>query len=167
MEVLLQSFSVDILTAQYRVIGEIRTRGEPSVYFNNDSVSTLTVYDATLVPLHPNARIQPILVDEMHIPKSEPQVITLGSYTPQSPLLPKEIRMICFTDTYVIRGIFHTSQETQAADIFHVTPHPFFAVSYADIFTLHEMAVDVKARAELAYIRGDMIRAFYQDNPAK
>ncbi len=161
MEIIVQSYPVDILTSHYRVYGEIRTRGDPSIFLNDQAVSTLTVYDATLIPLRPGVRVGAMMMDELYIPKSEPQIITLGDYEPVVRPLPKQERLICLTDTYLLRGTFHMGPETRVEDVFYALPGPFFSITHVDIFALYPLAIDVKARSELGYLRGLSVRAFY------
>ncbi len=162
MQVVMTHYAVDILTAHYRVYGEIRTRGDPTLFFNDQSVSTLTVYDATFIPLRQGMRLGALTTEELHIPRVEPQIITLGNYVPQIRPLPKAEQLVCFTDTYLLRGTFHMSPDTRIQDVFYMQSGPFFYVSQADIYGLYNLAVDVKARAELAYIRGQAVRAFFK-----
>jgi|YNPNPStandDraft_1061719.scaffolds.fasta_scaffold41374_3 hypothetical protein len=161
MDVIVKSYPVDIMTAHYRVYGEIRTRGDPVLFLNDQNVSTLTVYDATLMPLRQGMRLGAVSTDELHVPKHEPQVIILGNFIPETRPLPKTERLICFTDTYILRGTFHMSVETKVHDVFYAQPGPFFAVTRLDIHALYPLAVEVKANAELAYLRGAAVRAFY------
>lgn len=161
MEVIVQSYPVDILTAHFRVYGEIRTRGDPSMFLNDQSVSTLTIYDASLMPLRTGMRVGAMMMDELHIPKTEPHIITLGEYEPLVKPLPKRERLICLTDTYLLRGIFHMAPETRVEDVFYAQPGPFFSITRVDIFALYPLAIDVKARSELGFVRGLAISAFY------
>jgi hypothetical protein len=162
MQVIVNTFPVDILTAHYRVYGEIRTRGNPTIFLNDQNVSTLTIYDATLTPLRPGMKLGAVAADELHIPKTEPQVIILGNYKPEIMPLPKKERLICFTDTYILRGTFHMGSETRIEDVFYALPGPFFEATKLDIYSLYPLAVEVNAHAELAYIRGKAARAFYR-----
>lgn len=162
MQVIVNKYPVDILSPHYRVYGEIWTRGDPTIFLNDQSVSTLTIHDATLVPLRQGVRLGPMSMDELYIPKTEPQIITLGNYEPQVRPLPKAERLICFTDTYLLRGTFHMSPETRVEDVFYIQPGPFFAMTHVDIFGFYPLAIDVKARSELGYLRGLSVRAFYR-----
>lgn len=161
LKVVVQTYPVDILTAHYRVYGEIRTRGYPTIFLNDDSISTLTIYDATLMPLRQGMLVGAMSMDELQVPKTEPQVITFGNFEPEIKLLPKAERLICFTDTYLLRGTFHMSQETKTKDVFYVQPGPFFPTTIVDINSLYPLAVEVKAHSQLGYLRGDAVRAFY------
>ncbi len=161
MEIQLRSYAVDILTAHYRVTGELRTRGDPTMFLNEANVSTLTVHDAVLMPLRTGMRLGAVAASILHIPKTEPQVLILGNFVPEIKPLPKVERLICFTDTYVLRGNFHMGLETHVSDVFYALPGPFFYATQLDIFALYPLAVEVHAMAELAYIQGSAVRAFY------
>jgi hypothetical protein len=162
MQVQVRSYAVDVLTAHYRVTGELRPRGDPTMFLNDHNVSTLTVFDAVLMPLHQDMRLGAVAADELQVPKTEPQVIILGNFVPEVKPLPKTERLICFTDTYVLRGTFHMGPETQVMDVFYALPGPFFVASRLDIFALYPLAVEVHAMAELAFVQGRAVRAFYQ-----
>lgn len=162
MQVIVNTYPVDILTPHYRVYGELRTRGDPTLFLNDESNATLTVHDATLIPLRQDMRLGAVTMDELHIPKHEPQVLTVGDYTPQVRPLPKAVRLICFTDTYLLRGTFHMSPETRTNDVFYSRQSLFFAVTDLDTYSLYPLAVEVKARSALAYLRGGSVRAFYK-----
>ncbi|HEC21381.1 MAG TPA: hypothetical protein ENI95_00530, partial [Chloroflexi bacterium] len=124
MQVQVRSYPVDVLTAHYRVYGELQTRGDPTIFLNDENVSTLTVYDATLMPLRQGMRLGAVMAREIHIPKNEPQVLILGNFEPEVRPLPKTANLICFTDTYVLRGTFHMGLETQISDLFYVQAGP-------------------------------------------
>lgn len=161
MQVQVKKYPVDVLTAHYRVYGEISTIGDPTMFFNNDTVSTLTIQDATLMPIRPNARIGPVSVDTLYVPKTEPHVVILGGHEHEVNLLKKTKQLICFTDTYVMQGTFHMGIDTKVLDVFYWGGNLFFPATRLDIHTLYQMEVEVKAAAELAYVQRNAIRAFY------
>ncbi len=162
LRIVVTNYTVDILTAHYRVYGILRTRGDPTVFLNDETVGSLTVYDAVLTPLRADVRIEPMAVDVLHIPKTEPQVITLGDFKPQILPLPKSVRMVCITDTYVLRGNIHMAPDTLPQDAFYVHRGPFFYVTKLDIMSLYPLGIQVNAHSELGYIRGSAVRAFYE-----
>lgn len=162
LRIVVNNYPVDILAAHYRVYGELRTRGDPTVFLNDEMVGSLTVYDAILTPLRADVRIKPMAVDVLHIPKTEPQIITLGGFKPQIPPMPKAVRMVCITDTYVLRGNIHMAPDTLPQDAFYVHSGPFFYVTKLDIMSLYPLGIQVKAHSELGYIRGSAVRAFYE-----
>jgi hypothetical protein len=168
LQVQTNSYAVDILTAHYRVSGEIRILGNPIHYLNDQLVSSLTVYDATLVPIQSGVRVSAMSAEELYVPKTEPQIIILGSRAPdETSPLPKSENMVCFTDTYVVRGTFHMRQDVQTHDTFSAEYGPYFLVSKLNIATLYAVAVEVKAMANQAYILGTAVRAFFapEDGP--
>lgn len=162
LRVVVTSYAADILTAHYRVYGELRTRGDPTIFLNDATVGALTIYDAILTPLRPEVQLEPMAVDVLHIPKTEPQVITLGGFKPQIAPLPKAVRMVCLTDTFVLRGNVHMAPDTLPQDAFYVHPGPFFYVTKLDVMSLYPLGIQVKAHSELGYIRGAAVRAFYE-----
>jgi hypothetical protein len=162
MQIQVHSFPVDVLTPHYRIYGELRSRGEAAVFLNDEEVETLTIHDATLMPLRQGMRLGAVTAAEIHVPKTEPQVLILGGYVPEVKPLPKTSELVCFTDTYVLRGTFHMGMEVKVLDLFYVQNIPFFPVTKLDVFTLYPMAVEVKVMAELAYVQGNAVRAFYE-----
>ena len=52
--------------------------------------------------------------------------------------------------------------EVKVLDLFYVQEVPFFPVTKLDVFALYPMAMEVKVMAELAYVQGDAVRAFYE-----
>lgn len=161
MQIIINAYPVDLLTPHYRIYGELRVRGDPSVSLNEPSVDTLTVHDAVMLPLHEGMRLGAVDVETLYVPKAEPQIITLGDFKPMVKPLPRTERLICFTDTYLLRGTFHMAFETQVQDTFSVQGGPFFTATNVDIFSLYPLPVEVKASSTLAYVRGDAVRSFY------
>ena len=161
MEVVVNSYPIDVLAAHYRVYGEIRTRGDPTTYFNDQNVSTLIVFDATLIPLRQDMRLPAMSVTKLNIPKTEPQIFTLGQFQPAIRPLPKTEQVVCLTDTYLLQGTLHMAQETRAEDAFYVMPGPFFYVTGLDVHSLFPLATEVNAHSELGFIRGSAVRAFF------
>lgn len=162
LQVQVQKYPVDILTAHYRVYGELRVLGHPLHYLNNETVSALSVFDAMLVPIRSGARIGEMSAPQLLVPKTEPQILILGRRAPdETSPLPKSERMVCFTDTYVVRGIFHMRVDSQLQDTFTKEFGPYFLAADLEIVTLYDVATEVKAMADQAYIHGRAIRAFF------
>jgi len=164
MEIKTSDFPVDILTAHYRVYGELRILGHPTHYLNNETTTSVTVHDATLMPIRMGVRVGAMSVDKLNVPMNEPQLIIIGQLdrTETRPL-PKAARMICFTDTYLVRGTFHMAAEARPHDVFYAAKGAFFLATKLDIVTLYQVAVDVRTAAEMAYIRGSAVRAFFEE----
>ncbi len=162
MQILVNRYPADILTTHYRVYGELVARGDPAIYFNATDLLALSIIDATLMPLRQGMRLGPVSMDELFIPRTEPQVIILGSYEPAVRPLPRKENLICFTDTYLLRGTFHMGMDTNPEDIFFTAGgRAFHYATNLDIYSLYPLAVDVKASAALAFVRGEAVRAFY------
>lgn len=161
LQPVLEKYPVDILTSHYRVYGEIQPRGDPHMFFNSENVDSLIINDATMMPLREGMRLGAVAADELYVPISEPQVIIVGNYQPQVKPLPKRERLICFTDTYILRGFFHMSVETRLQDVFWAGHGPYFPATMVDIYALYPMAMEVKANAALCYLNGPAVRAFY------
>nr|MBN1230124.1 hypothetical protein [Anaerolineae bacterium] len=161
MQIVNQSFPVDILTSYYRVHGELVTRGDPTMYLNNQEMSLFTIRQATLMPLRPGMRVGAVMMDEILMPKAEPQLIILGKFDPQVRLLPKSENLVCFTDSFVLNCTFHMSPDTRVEDMFFMQAGPFYAATNIKVSSMFSQGVDVNTFSEFGYLRGDAIRAFY------
>src|SRR5574341_1934205 len=159
-------YRVEILTPTYHITGELRPRGNPGVFLNDASYPTFTIYAAHLQPIAGGARIGAMSVEELYVPKSDVHLICLPDFPPsEAMLLATRHPLICFTDTYVIRGEFHSGPETKAGDLFHFTRGPFFPGSDLEAFPVKPMAADVGLRVPLAYVHRNALRAFYSKPP--
>ena len=161
LEPVVTSFPVDILTAHYRVYGEFTPRGSPFFHLNNADVETLVIRNATMTPLRRGMRLGPTSTDEMYIPLDEPQIVTIGDFRSQTGVLPKRARLMCFTDTYILQGYFHMTTETEMKNVFRSGQGPYFTATMVDIRALYTLGIDVQASAQICYVRGDSVRAFY------
>src|SRR5687768_2332247 len=104
MEIQFTPYQTDIFTADYQFIGELHPRGNPNIYINDQQFQTLTFYSTTIKPLTPGAKLGAMQAPEMHIPKLKVHVLHVRDFTAaEAQILPNKIRLICFTDTYVIR----------------------------------------------------------------
>jgi len=162
MEVRVQTFPVEILTGYYQVGGKIEMIGNPAIYVNDASFSTFNIRDATMTPLTTGTPIGPVNVPLLFLPKDEPQVILVGDFSPRdAQLLPNKIKLICFTDTYVIRGVFPTGPETQASDLFSFTPGPFFPAVNVEIYPIRPLTTDLGGQADMVFVHRGAVRAFH------
>lgn len=162
MQVNIRTYPVEILTGHYQIGGEIEIRGNPAVFVNDASFSAFTIRNATLTPLTVGTSVGPVKVPVLFLPKSEPQVVLIGDFSPQdAQLLPTKIGLVCFTDSYVIRGVYHTGPETQPIDVFFSGGGPLFPATDAEIYPLRPMAADLGGQADLVYVHRDAIKAMY------
>lgn len=162
MEVRVRTFPAEILTGYYQIGGGIEILGNPSIFVNDATFSTFNIDDATLTPLIPGTPVGPVKAPKLFLPKSEPHVVLIGDFGPQdAQLLPNKIRLICFTSTYVIRGVFHTGPETQAADLFFSMPGPFFPATDVDIYPIRPLVADLGGQADLVFVHRDAVRAYH------
>ncbi|MNC96363.1 hypothetical protein D3C83_137200 [compost metagenome] len=70
--------------------------------------------------------------------------------------------MICFTDTFIIRGGFHTGPEMKAVDLFYSLASTFYPATEVEVFAQRQLSSDVSLKADLAFVHRDAVRAFYQ-----
>jgi hypothetical protein len=162
MEIRVQTFPAEILTGYYQISGGIEILGNPTIYVNDATFSTFNIHDATLTPLTPGTPVGPVQVPKLFLPKSEPQVLLIGDFSPHdAQLLPNKIKLICFTSAYVIRGVFHAGPETQATDVFYALPGPFFPATDVDIYPIRPMSTELGGQADLVFVHRDAVRAFH------
>jgi hypothetical protein len=162
MQIIEKKYPVDILTGNYRVSGELRPLGNPTIYLNDASRTTLTVFDAMVVSLRPGIQLEPMAATALYVPKKEPHVVILGKVTlDEVKPPPKVATIVCLTDTYLIQASFHMGMDTKVVDVFSVLAGPFFFASNIRITSLYTDAVSVHAAAGLAYVHRDAVKAFY------
>lgn len=166
MEVQINTSPVEILTSTYQIGGELEVRGSPAIFINDSEFAAFTIHNATVTPLVAGTRIGALDTKTLYLPKDELQVLVIGGLTAtQAQLLPHKVRMVCFTDTYVLRGFFHTGPETQAGDIFYSQPGPFFPATDVELFPLRSLSIEVGGAADLVYIHRDAVRLIYEGKP--
>lgn len=162
MQIMEKKYPVDILTANYRVSGELRPLGNPTIYLNDSSRTTLTIFDAMVVSLRPGIQMEPMAATALYVPKKEPHVLILGKLTLEEVKPPpKSAPIVCLTDTYLVKGNFHMGMDTKVVDVFSILAGPFFFASNIQITSLYAEAVSVHAAAGLAYVHREAVRAFY------
>ncbi len=162
MQTTITPYPIEILTPSYRISGEIRPRGNPGVFLNDQAYPTLTIYSAHLQPIAGGARVGEMAMDELYLPKGEIDIIAIHDFPIENAMLmPNKHSLICFTETFVVRGTFHSGPETKAADVFYFTGGPFFPGTDIEAFPVRALAVEIALRAPLAYVHREAIRAFY------
>ena len=161
MEVVTRTYPIEVLTAHFQVGGEFSPRGNPGVFLNDQQVETFVIEGASSQPLAYGSKLGQMSSSPAFVPKNEIQILTMDGFEPQEALLmPKKVNLLVFTDTYAIRGTFHTGAETPASDVF-VQGGPFFPLTNVEIFSTRPMAVDVSGGADLAYLHRNAVRVFY------
>lgn len=162
MQVQMTSFPVEVLTEDFQASGLFTLRGNPAIFMNDQAVSAFEITEATLMPLVSGARIGEMQVSEVYIPKSEVQVMLIGEFGPgEAGLRPKPLKLVVFTSTFAIRGIFHVGAETGAADVF-AAPGPFFPATSAEIFAIRPLAHEIQGQSDLLFIHKAAVRAYYE-----
>ncbi len=164
MQVNIITHPVEILTGHYQISGNLEVRGNPAVFVNDASFSVFNVHDATMTPLATGSPVGQVKVPLLYVPKSEPHVVLIGNFEAKdAQLLPNRLRLVCFTDTYVIRASFHVGPETKAPDALYFQAGPFFPTTAAEIYPLRPLAADLGGQADLLYIHKDHVRTYYGD----
>ena len=76
-------------------------------------------------------------------------------------LLPNLIPLVCFTDTYVIKAVFHAGPETKADDVLYYSSGPFFPATDAEIYAMRPLSADLGGEADMVFIHKSHVRTFY------
>lgn len=161
MEVRTVTKLIDILTADYHVSGTLEMRGNPAVYLNDQTVDVFTILDATVTPLMPGTQVGEMQIARFYVPKNKIQVVLLDMAVQEAQLLPTRKHLVCFTDTYVVKGHFSTGPETASLDVFSVSPGPFFPAVDAEVVPLRPLTTEMGGETDLLYVRGDSVEMFY------
>ena len=162
MEVQTTAYPIEILTASYQIMGEFTPRGNPALFLNDPQVASFRLEKGTLVPLMPGARIGEMAVGSLYVPRDEVQIVVIGNLDAQgAALLPRPLKLVCFTDTYAVRATFHTDQETRIEDVV-ATSGLFLPATDAEIFALRPLMADIGGEAPLIFIHKKAIKAFYE-----
>jgi hypothetical protein len=163
MDFVLKSYPAEILTANFHIQGELRPRGSPYIFINDAQYATLTIFDAVLKPIGQGARVGPMNVPELYIPKNEISLIRFDNFTAaEAQILPVVIPMICFTEAFIIRGGFHTGPEMKAVDLLYSVASMFYPATEVEVFPLRQLASDISMKTDLAFVHRDAVRSFYQ-----
>jgi hypothetical protein len=164
MQVNIITHPVEILTGHYQISGNLELRGSPAVFINDATFNVFNIHEATITPLASGSAVGAVKVPLLYVPKHEPHVMLIGNFeSKDAQLLPNKIRMVCFTDTYVIRAAFHVGPETKAVDTLYFQAGPFFPTTDSEIFPLRELSADLGGQADLLYIHKDNVRSFYSE----
>lgn len=164
MDIQLTAYPILVLTSSYQVDGTLTPRGRPNIFLNDAQYEAISVDHATLKPIMQGARLGPMTMAQLHMSKREIQIVRFGEFTvADAQLLASARCMVCFTDTYIVRGEFPTSPETKAVDLFYSGNNVFYGVKDAEVFPLRALASDVSFKAELAFLNRDAVVAFYSE----
>lgn len=162
MEIKVNEYPVEMLSADLQVAGTFTTRGQPPLYINDQQVQTLTVENATVTPLMSGARIGPMNVPAAYVPKTWVDILLIGDFSVGDvSLLPKTFRLVCFTASYAVRGTFYGGVEMLAADIFGSRTGPFLPVTDAEVFAIRPLAVEVGGTADLIYLNRQSVQTYH------
>ena len=167
MDINLVSYPIDIFTAHYRISGAWTPRGNPAIFLNNESVQTLLIEDATVIPLRPGVELEPILAPKLYLPKGDPQAIILGNLDMETIRpFPRRELLVCLTDLLIMKGYFHLPMETKLQDVFTVmTPQQFLFVSSLQVASIYAEATGVRANAMMAFVNKHAVHGFYTPEP--
>jgi hypothetical protein len=164
MEVQTKTKLVEILSADYQLTGSMEVIGNPGVFVNNPSYDVFVVHNASVTPLTVGTQVGKVSVPKLYVPKQEAQVILIDMTVEEAQLLPTKKPLVCFTDTYIIRGGFATGLETSAGDLFTAGQGPFFAAVQAEVLAMRPLTEEIGGSADLVYVRAEAVQAFYSSS---
>ncbi len=154
---------MDIFTAHYRISGEWKSRGNPAIFLNSETLQTLVIEEATVIPLRPGVDLEPILTPRLYLPKRDPQAIIVGNLkSDEIKPLPRRELLVALTDLLIMKGYFHLAMESNLQEAFtSMSPHQFLFVSNLQIASIYAEATGVRANAMMAFVNKHAIHAFY------
>lgn len=156
-------YPVEVFTASYQAAGTFTPRGSPANFINDAEVQTISLDAATFSPLVPGARIGDLRASAVYLPKDGIQLLIIANFpAAEASLLPQAVPLICFTDTFAVRGLFHTGAETQLADVLSGTPGMFLPVTDVEIYAVRPLLQDISGAADLLYVNKSAILGFHQ-----
>ena len=162
MQIQTTTYPVEIMTADYQAAGTFAPRGNPAMFINDESVQTFTLQDATFTPLMPGAHIGTVKASPLFVPKPHTHIMLIGDLKPEDALLlPKPLTLVCFTDTYAVRGTFHIGTETQPADLLTEMAGTFLAATDAEIYSLRPLGQAISGVADLLFINKHALRGYH------
>jgi hypothetical protein len=168
MDVILTPHRVEIFTASYHLSGELPMRGTPGLFLNDHVYPVFTVVGSLIRPMAQGAEVAPLDVPECFVPKETIEVVGLPDIDmKEMHLMPSIRRLVCLTETYMVKGEFHTGAESGPADLFYFAGGPFFPATNVEIRAVRPVASPVELSLPLAYVHRDAVRVLYrQDEPA-
>jgi hypothetical protein len=167
MELHLPTYSLEVFTANYHISGSMQPRGPISVFINDVQYPCLALTDASVQPLMSGAKVGTMQSAEIYIPKTEIQIVVVNDLAPaDAQLLTGKKPLIVFTDTYVMRGNFHTGPETKPIDLFWFGGGPCYGATDVNIFGVRPLAREINIQAPIAYIHRSAVQSFYSDASA-
>ncbi len=150
---------VELYTDSFMINGDLNIVGEINTFFNDKTNITLLLSDVKIQALAPHAAINAVNAKEMIVNKSVIQMILVGDFTrDDARVLPKKIPMVCFTDTYVVRGAFRGGTEARLQDFFDYGG-PFYAVTDFDVYSIRPLKEEVRGQGEILFLNRSYISA--------
>lgn len=161
MEVKLSTKPIQVINSSYSISGECQPIGNFGVWINDATNDYVKIINAEIVPLMAGTPIGQINTPEVYIPKTEIELIIIGDFSPkEAQLLPKELKLNVFFDSFALNGVFHGGAESKPVDIF-IVGGPFFPCTNADIVTIRPVMQEISGLAEIAYINRDRVRLHF------
>lgn len=160
MQIVHYEKTVELYTASFMVSGKLNIIGELNTFLNDSTSIAFQIRNATLQSLIPHSAVNEIKAKETFVNKDQIQLALVGDITrDDAKVLPKRLPMICFTDTYVVKGTFRGGKETRPQDFFDYGG-PFYAVTDFDVYTLKPLKVDVRGQGEVIFLNRNFISTF-------
>jgi len=165
MDIILAPHRVELFTASYHLSGELHMPGQPGVFINESAHLVFTLVGGLIQPLAQGAQTGRTKVTRCYAPKESIEVVGLpGIDMTDLALMPSTRRLTCFTETYVVRGDFHTGAESGPGDVFYFTAGPFFPATDVEIRAVKPAPAELGGTYPLAYVHRDAVRVLYSQD---
>jgi hypothetical protein len=156
-------YQVELLTEHYLLSGELEPFGPLMLYLNDPGRSALRLRNAEARALDPEMALAVFHSDDMMVRKDEAILIRPLDAVSQStvPLMARRLLLQVFASRFVLQAAFPCGQETQAADIFDVSPGQWAAGVDAQVYPVQHSEQPVFHEAKIILLNKSHIR-FYQ-----
>lgn len=157
-------FNVTILNEAFQTRAVMRAIGLLTTYINDDSKSTVTVFNSESVGLDPSNPATRILQDEIIFRKQMCHFIAFESVPGEGHvvLLPREEALVMYTSHYAIQGKFHLGPDDRISDFIEVQLAQFVIITDAHIYPLFQPRVPMIAAAPLILLHRSNIRMYHK-----
>lgn len=157
----LKALNVEVLTQKFQVVGSLTPLGDILSFLNDPQRETLIIEDAEATPIQAPWRGGAFTSAELVLPKSEVQIVLVdGLQRDDMQLLPRAENLVVYTDTFAVRGGFHTGSDTKVSDIFYITQGPFFPATNAEAYGVVSLKVAIGGAAPVLFLNKLHVAAF-------
>jgi hypothetical protein len=157
-------FNVTILNDSFQTRAVMRAIGLLTTYLNDDSKSTMTVFNGESVGLDPSNPATRIVQDEIVFRKVMCHFIAFESIPGDGHvvLLPREESLVMYTSRYAIHGKFHLGPDDRISDFIEVQLAQFVVITDAHIYPLFQPRTPMITAAPLVLLHRSNIRMYHK-----